>query len=387
MNELAVTGANRKKILFLITKSNWGGAQRYVYDLAINLPTEKYDVSVAYGEHGELSEKLKEGGIRTIELAYMQNSLSPLTLIKVVFECIQLLRKERPDTLHTNSSVAGFVGAVAGRLTKTTNIVFTAHGWAFNEDRSSVQKQIFKTFHWLTVLLSHQTIAVSKAITTQMDWPFVAKKMRVINPGRTILNLKTKSEARGILETKVVDSEANLADYHKDIWVGTIAELHPIKRLHRSIDSIAAATRTQPNVRYIIIGDGQLRQELHQKVCDLGLEKHVFFTGSIHEAGRFLRAFDIFVLPSKSESFGYVLLEAGLAEVPIITTHVGGITDIITDQETGLLIAPDNTTALTEALMRLLTDKRLCGTLAAANYQNVQQFSLEKMCSETQALY
>lgn len=377
----------RKKILFLITKSNWGGAQRYVYDLATNLDPSLYEVVIALGGDGELAEKLTSSGIRVVKLKQMKNTLSVIKLFQMVKECVKVIKTEKPDILHNNSSIAGLVGALSGRIVRTQNIVFTAHGWAFNEDRTTIQKKIFKVLHWLTVLLSHSTIAVSKAIKSQMNLPLTSAKMHIVHPGRRIDEIKSKEEARSIIETKIKNSEVSLIDFHSDIWVGTIAELHPIKQLERAIESVAEITQEHKNVRYIIIGDGQLRKTLQQKVKDLGLDKHVFFTGSIHEAGRLLKAFDIFVLPSKSESFGYVLIEAGLAELPVVATNVGGITDIITHEETGLLVEADNAPELTKAIKNLLEDESLRNRLATAHFKNMQEFSLEKMCQETSLVY
>jgi glycosyltransferase involved in cell wall biosynthesis len=378
---------HKKKLLFLITKSNWGGAQRYVFDLATTLSPKEFDVVVAAGGKGDLITHLHAQNIRTCTLSRMQNTLSIVSLIGATIETIRLLRSERPDVLHVNSSIAGFVGAVAGRCTGTRKIIFTAHGWAFNEDRSKAQKNIFKFFHWLTVLLSHNTIAVSSAIVAQMDWPWVQKKMTVINPGRTITDFISKSEARGILETKTIDAIANLSEHHTDVWIGTIAELHPIKQLNRAIDSIASISRTSPKVRYVIIGAGECKERLQQQVRDLGIEEHVFFTGSLYEASRFLKAFDIFVLPSASEAFGYVLLEAGLAHVPVVATNTGGITDMITHNQTGLLVPVHDTLALTNALQTLLKNKTLRNELADANQINALTRTVENMTKQTASLY
>lgn len=376
-----------KKVLFLITKSNWGGAQRYVFDLATMLPQDKFDVVVALGGDGALHSKLTECGIRTIQIPGLQRDISLRAELTATFAIAQIIRRERPDVLHVHSSKAGFIGTVLGRILRVPRIVFTAHGWAFNEDRSFTQKILFKCVHYVTILASHATITVSTGLQKQMDWGGVQKKMHTVHPGREITEHKSKTEARGILETKVTDSEANLSDYHKDLWIGTIAELHPIKRIERAIDAVAALSREHTNIRYIIIGDGQLRASLQQRVRDLGLQKQVFFTGGIHEAGRLLPAFDIFVLPSKSESFGYVLLEAGLAGLPVVATAVGGITDIITHEKTGLLVSPDNTPELTSALRQLVTNKELRHRLGQAHKENVETFSLSKMSEETIALY
>ncbi len=379
--------SNRLKVLFLITKSNWGGAQRYVFDLATNLNSDQYEVVVALGGDGELIPKLAEAGIGTINIPGLTRDISIIQELKAMFAIASIIRKERPDVLHVNSSKAGAIGTLVGRVLKVPRVIFTAHGWAFNEDRSQLQKNVFKILHWVTVFLSHRTIVVSTATKTQMNWPGVQNKMTVIHPGRSITGLKHRFEARGILETKMVDAVANLSEYHTDIWVGTIAELHPVKQLNRAIDSIASLSRTIPTVRYIIIGAGQCKSALQQQVANLGIEQHVFFAGAVHEAARLLPAFDVFVLPSESEAFGYVLLEAGIAHVPVVATNTGGVPDIITNNKTGLLVPVHDTPALTRALQTLLTDTKMREKLADANATVANEFTLENMVEKTTQLY
>ena len=377
----------RTKVLFLITKSTLGGAQRYVYDLATALNPTEFDASVAVGGEGPLVEMLENAGSKVHKLTYLTRDISFFTEIRTSIELIRLIRKVKPDVLHINSSKAGLLGGLTGRLCRVPKIIFTAHGWAFNEDRTPFQKTLFKLLHFCTILLSHKTITVSNGMRAQMNWPCIQKKMVTVHLGRTVTNIKSKDDARGILEMKVQNPGARLIDFHDDIWMGTIAELHPIKRLNRAIDSVSALVKDIKNLRFIIIHDGQLRQQLEQQVRDLGLEKHVFFTGTIENAASLLPAFDVFVLPSKSEAFAYVLLEAGQAHVPVVATSVGGIPDIITNGENGLLVPPDNTPELTSAIGTLLDDSELREQLAQAHFERSKLFTLEKMVSETQAIY
>ena len=187
----------RKKVLFLITKSNWGGAQRYVYDLATNLDREKFEPVVALGGNGILADMLENAGIRVINIESLGRNISLKKEWVFARELWQILRVERPDVFHVNSSKAGGVGTLLGRLLRAPNVIFTAHGWAFNEDRPLWQKLITKFLHWITVLLSHRTIAVSSAIVKEMNWPGALRKMKIVNPGRTIGPMYQKIEARG----------------------------------------------------------------------------------------------------------------------------------------------------------------------------------------------
>jgi glycosyltransferase involved in cell wall biosynthesis len=377
----------RTKILFVITKSTLGGAQRYVFDIMSNLNSSDYTTAAVVGGNGPLIDMIKSVGLRVYPLKNLKRDISFFSEIAAFFALCRILRTQRPDVLHLNSSKAGLLGALAGRICRVPQIVFTAHGWAFNEDRPVWQKFILKTLHWCTILLSHKTIAVAEGMKKQMDWPWVQKKMVVIYNGRSLPNLKYKDEARGILEMNIQNTDARLIDYHDDLWMGSLSELHPIKRVDRAITAVAALVREFPTLRYIIVHDGELRTKLQQQVHDLSLEEHVFFTGAIEEAARLLPAFDIFVLPSKSEAFPYVIVEAGAATVPVVATNVGGIPDVIDDGINGLLVPPDDTPALTKALRRLLSDERLRNDLAYAHHNKMKSFTVERMLAETIAVY
>ncbi|MBY0309651.1 glycosyltransferase [Patescibacteria group bacterium] len=373
----------RKKVLYLITKSNWGGAQRYVYDLATTLDTEQFEPVVALGGNGTLVTMLDNAGIRTIPLYAMQNSMHPARTLAATKELYRLLKTEKPDIFHVNSSLAGLVGTIAGRLARVPKIIFTAHGWAFNEDRSSAQKYIIKIAHWLTVLLSHRTIAVSNGLLKEMRWPGAWAKMKVINPGRTIGAMYERDEAR----EKIADFYAFLRPHLSDPWVVCLAELHPIKRHTILFSAFAEVVKTHPTARLICIGDGSLRDKLAAQIEKDNLSEHVFLLGSLTEAARFLKAFDLLTLASKSESYGYVLHEAGLARVPVVATNVGGIPNIVDHKESGLLVPPDDVAALALDIIHLLRHPDEATRYADTLKIKMQYRSVEHMTRTTEYLY
>jgi glycosyltransferase involved in cell wall biosynthesis len=340
----------RTKVLFLITKSNWGGAQRYVYDLATTLDLASFEPVVVLGGTGELTQKLELAGVRTITLQTLQRDISITKEIGFMTELWRIIRTEKPDVLHVNSSKAGGVGCFIGRLARVPRVIFTAHGWAFNEDRPVWQKFIIKKVHWWTVMLSHKTIAVSNAIVSQMNWPLAKRRMVVINPGRTVPEFQSRLTAR----TTFALQHPLLAPYTADVWLCILAELHPIKQHHMLFNVMKSIVADFPNVRLICVGDGELRTKLTNYIEEHNLTQHIFLVGPIHEAANLLKAADMFVLPSKSESYGYVLHEAGLARVPIIASNVGGITDIISNEHEGTLFNPTDPDVLEAALRDFL---------------------------------
>jgi glycosyltransferase involved in cell wall biosynthesis len=373
----------KKKVLFVITKSNWGGAQRYVYDLATTLDKNHYEAVVALGGNGTLHEMLTHAGIRVIPLLQLKNTTGAKALFASLQELTHVIRSEKPTIVHLNSSVAGLLGTIAAKRARVPATVFTAHGWAFNEDRPLLQRLVIKTLHYLTVILADRTIAVSRAIVREMDWPGAERKMKVINPGRSIGVMYDRDAAR----TEIINRCPHLKPFIESTWIVCLAELHPIKRHHVLIAAFDQLRNRHPDIKLVLIGEGQERAHIESLITKHGLYDSVFLTGAVTEAARFLTAFNLCVLSSKSESYGYVLVEAGLAGVPVVATHVGGITDIITDQETGRLVAPDVVAALTEALEQTLTNQADTQRYRDQLKAVLSTRTVQRMTTQTTSLY
>ena len=377
------------KILYCITKSNWGGAQRYVYDLATSLPPDLYNVSVLLGAEGILAEKLKSAGIKTIILEKLTRDISILKDILVLLKMIKAFHQERPDVIHLNSSKTGFLGALAGRLTHIPKIIFTGHGWAFNEDRSKFEKKIIYWLHWLTIKLAHKTIAVSEETKKQISKnTSISNKIIVIKNGISEIDFLDKKTAREIIVKKLpydVDPEERL-------WLGTISELHKNKGLKYIIEALHIWETSLENKKslpiLIIIGDGEHREQLQQKINRYNLQDTIFLIGRVAEAAKYLKAFDIFTLNSITEALPYVILEAGQAGLPIVSSGVGGIPEIIEDMNEGILVRPKEPEEIRKALIFLINNAEKRSILAQNIQKKIQStFSKKDMVFETIKLY
>ena len=366
----------KKKVFICITKSNWGGAQKYVYDIATSLPKDSFDVSVLLGGDGELKKRLDLAGIRTVLLKHSQRDINMVKVFLLGFSLIGIFWKERPDIVHLNSSQMGGSGGFAARLTGVKKIIFTGHGWAFNEDRPWWQKILARFFHILTILLSHKTIAVSQITKDQIGKPW-NKKMIVIRNGLQPIDFKDKQTARKELGLNI--------SAENPIWIGTISELHKTKGLDYAIQAIA---KIPENIIFVVIGEGEDRKRLEALIRDLHLTDKVFLLGRIASASSFLKAFDIFTLTSITEALPYAILEAGLAGLPVIATSVGGIPEIIKDRTTGILIRPKNPGEIARAVEYLLHDQDRLVIFGHALQKKIErEFDIKKMVEKTIVLY
>lgn len=373
----------RTNICYVITKSNFGGAQKYVFELATSLPKDHFSVTVAVGGHGPLLQKLIDADIRVVQIPHLERDVSITKEFRVFHFLYKLFQDEHFDVVHLNSSKIGGIGGVAARLAGVPRIIFTAHGFAFNEDRSWVIKLLIKLSYWVTMLLADHTIAVSRAIKEQVHgWPFLYNRISVVSNGVRPITFLETSEARTALATQF--PALNL---HKH-WMGTLAELHPIKGLDVYIDAIAMLGDVAHRYQFVIMGEGEARRTLEQQIASHGLTDTVILLGYVERAPQYLKAFDTFVLPSRSEALALAVLEAGLASLPVIASNVGGIPEVITHTVSGTLVPREDKKALSEALQSVMKDPQRATDMGKQLQQTVSTtFSHERMLTETIALY
>lgn len=381
-----MTNQKRKKVIIFITKSNWGGAQKYVFDLATGLPKDMFDVVVALGGKDLLYTRLLESEVRVIELESMQRNISFTKDIFSFFNILKIIKSEKPDIIHVNSTKISGLGAVAGRILGVKNIIFTVHGWAFNENRSFLSKAIIKSLYLVMLTLSHNIIAVSKKITEQVtSWPFKKSKLKIVHNGISLPSFLSKTEARTELG-KFVDT----AFTDDMIIIGGIGELHPIKGQIYGIKAIQQIKKEKSNlnIKYIIIGSGEIENELKKEILDRDLLDTVYLTGYVKDGVNYLKAFDYYLFPSLSEGLPYAIVEAGFAELPVIASNVGGIPEVIENQKDGILIPSQDPDAIRNAIYTYIDNAALAQRMSTELHKKTTyRFGIQKMIDETVKVY
>ncbi len=375
----------KTKIFYLITKGNFGGAQRYVYELATTLPRADFAVTIILGEGEILEKKLIGAGLPVIKISSLQRNINLLADLKSFGAIWKLLRREKPQIIHLNSSKIGGLGALAGRLAGVPKIIFTIHGLAFNEARPVWQKLLIKLSHWLSIILCHQVITVADCLREQMiAWPGVKNKIITIHNGLPTIKFFEKSVARRELFPGRNDC----------FWIGIISELHPNKGLDLLIEAFTLTVRALLgdslgwSINLMIIGEGEELEKLKWLARAKRLEDRIHFLGRVEDVRSYLKAFDIFALTSRTEAFPYAVLEAGGAGLPVIASEVGGISEVITDSELGILVPPGNVEEIKKSLLFMLKKPKY-RTLVGKNLRQriTTNFSLKKMVEKTIALY
>lgn len=366
----------RKKVLFLITKAGFGGAQRYVYDLATNLPQHEYEAGVAYGVRGRLAEMLETHGIPVLEIPSLQRNISLVSDFKSYGEIRDAIKSAGPDVLHLNSSKAAVLGALAGRMQRVHTIVFTVHGWPFKESRDIFSQAVLLFFSWLTALLSTHVIVLSQTdetIAHRMPW--VRKKVTRIPLGRENLNLAPPNEGFKEMFGALPIPQIK----HDTMRLVSIAELTKNKGIRYAIEAVSILASRGRDCIYVVASDGEDRESLTAYARELGVADRVFLPGFIHDAARYLSGFDVYLLPSLKEGMPYVLIEASLAGMPIVATTVvdSDFAELLSRTK---LVPPANALALADAIEAFSDRSR-------SSITTENRFPLPDMVTKTLELY
>jgi len=375
-----------KKILYLITQSDFGGAQRYVYDLATNISV-KYNIIIGGGEQGaigELAKKLQNQDVKYINITHLKRAINPYHDILALWQIIQIIIREKPDIIHLNSTKISVLGSLAGKIYLTLinrqasmKIIYTVHGWVFNENINYYKKIIYKKLERLTARYKDKIICLSEldkknAIENKIQ---PRGKLIVIYNGREQIKFLSRQEAR---------QKLNIAS--DVIAIGSIGNLYKNKGYNYLIEMFQFIKNTRYKI--FIIGEGCERNNLEKSIKKLKLNNNINLFGNLIDASQYLKAFDIYICASVKEGLPYSILEAMQAGLPIVSTKVGSITEVIAESQSGLLIEPKNPQALAEKIKYLIDNPETAKKLGEqAKKDVVKKFSLKQMITETEKIY
>ena len=376
---------SQSPILILITSQDWGGAQAYVLNLAKELQKQGLPVKVCAGkkpnssqtEGGELSAKCLESGIEFVQLNWMARNINPISNCLSLLELIFLFRRLRPSAIQLNSSMMGAVGSFAAKFTGVPRVVYTAHGWVFNEQLPAWKKNLYIRIEKISARWKDTIICLFP------NDEGLARSLN-IKPRKEILTIPNGinvDEFEKELLSRITAREKISVDT-SSLLIGTVANAYPPKNLLWYLDVCKNITEHNPNIKFAIIGSGPQFEELKRKHETLNLNDRVILTGRRMDAAHLYKAFDIFVLPSSKEGMPITLMEAMVAHVPIIATNVGACPWMLKDA--GLIVESNNQNQMSEAILKLADNPELRHNLSEKAYTQVKEkFGLDKNLKET----
>jgi len=314
------------KILICITHGNVGGATNSVFWLTKGLKEKGIEVKVGFGEGEYLKEKLEKERIEFVNFKWLKRTHNPLSNLFFIFETKNFLDKERFDVCHFNSTNALF-GAIGAKISKSKpKTVFTFRGLSIL-DPNYKKSFWLKPIYWLIfkILLSFVDIPVFVSNKNLED----AKKLKLVKDGVVIYN--------GIPEPEFLEREAARKFFEEKLKInlknkfviGSIGRLDYSKNYEFLIKVFPEILEIKPEAIAIIIGEGQERKKLRKFIEKLNLKDKIFLIGEIKDSSKYLKGFDLFVLPSRYEGLSLTLIEALFAEIPILASNVGGNKEIL----------------------------------------------------------
>lgn len=350
----------KPRVLHICSDTNIGGAGRYVLSLLTQPAiSDRFDTAVACPE-GDLAAAVRRIGLPVFLYPGANTSFSWPALRSLTAH----MRTWRPQVAHTHGSLAGRVAAaLAG-----ARIVYTKHGLAAAEEQAIQVRGAGRLAKRLAVtLLAHRIVAVSEAVKRAL----VAQGA---DPGRVRV-------IPGGVDLSQYESQAPLAPG----VLGALGRLQTEKGFDVLLRSLA---ELRGEARLLLGGEGLLAQELPRLAAELGVADAVEFRGFVTDVPGFLAETGVFVLSSRSEGLGLVLVEAMAAGRPVVATRVGGVPEVVVDGETGLLVEPENPGALAAAVRRLLADPALAARMGQGGRRRAQEhFSARRMAELTAAMY
>jgi glycosyltransferase involved in cell wall biosynthesis len=351
----------RPHVLVAITLAELGGAQTYVASLLPAL-AERADVVVAAHGPGPLREAVVEAGARFVHLEHVRRPLDPWRDLRGLLELALLMRRERFDVVHANSSKAGILARTAALLTRVPVRIFTVHGWAFSAHDGARSR----FYLWADRLMSPLTTTIICVSETEL---------------RAGLAAKTCREARSVVIYNGVAAAAARAEPvdsapPRILSVGRLRAPKDVVTLVRAL-----ALLERGSFSAAIVGDGP-------DAAKITPGAPVELLGTRRDVAELLAASDVFVLSSRSEGLPMSILEAMAAGLPVVASAVGGVPELVVDGETGLLVPPGDPAALASALSRLVADPDLRRRLGAAGRERAEKrFSLHRFREEHVQLY
>src|SRR5262249_30377775 len=368
-----------------------GGPALHVAYLTAGLRERGYDTTLVAGTlaRGEDSMAfVAEGlGVDVVSIPELGREISPLRDVFATIRLAMLIRRERPQILHTHTAKAGTVGRVAAVLAGRARppiVAHTFHGHVLRGYFGPVRSRFFLLLErWLA---RHTTtlIAVSPQVRDDLVALGVAapEKFTVVRLGIE-LDERVGAEANGREETR-----RYLGIPPDRFAVGWVGRMTAVKRTDDVLDGFKRLRARGVDATLCLVGDGPDRPGLEQHAHDLGIIRDTLFLGYQEDVGPLYAAFDALVLPSGNEGTPVSVIEALAAGTPVVATRVGGVPDVVRDGEDGFLVEPGESEAFAERLAELARDPALRERLGAAGRARVlPRYAVERLVEDVDRLY
>ena len=371
------------KILHIITNLPVGGAQDNTLITIENLDKSKYDVTLMSASDGDWLERALN--LKDVKLIFVNELVRKIHIVYDFIALIKIffyIKKGNYDIVHTHSSKPGFSGRIAAKLAGVPIIIHTIHGFPFNDFMNPFARKFFIYLERLLSKLSDALITVSNLNLQKAVDLKIAPMDKFTNIYSGICFGKFD------VNVDIAHKKDELGFGKNDKIVGMVGRLSAQKSPKYFIKAIPDVLSVEPDTKFLLVGDGELRQELESIIKKLKITENVKILGYRDDVPELLSIIDVFVLTSSWEGLGRSLTEAMYLKRPVVATAVEGVPELVIHKKTGLLVPPKNSESISDAILYLLKHPEICESIGEEAGKKVRDdFSAEKMISQIQQLY
>jgi glycosyltransferase involved in cell wall biosynthesis len=386
------------KVLRIINRLNLGGPTFNAAYLSKYLEPE-FETLLVSGMKADSEESsefiVKNLDLHPIYMPEMYRELNPFRDYKSYYKLRQLIRKFKPDIVHTHAAKAGAVGRLAAAHEGVPVIIHTFHGHVFHSYFNPAKTRVFLEIERYLAKKTTKIVTLSQIQKHELSQIYKvapASKFEIIPLGFDLEKFETNQPEK----RRNFREQYNIGD--DEIAIGIVGRLVPIKNHALFLKAVSiVSAKTSAKIRAFIIGDGDERKSIEALATSLGLtfnnenpsQKNILtFTSWIKDVDVSNAGMDIIVLTSNNEGTPVSLIEAQASGKPIVSTSIGGIEDIVIKNKTALLSAINDEQALADNLLKLIEDAGLRSSFAVSGADFVRQkFSYLRLCSDMATLY
>lgn len=360
-----------KKILHIQLLPLLSGVQRVSLSEVLNLKDE-YRYYFVCSKEGDLTEELKINDVLVEIIPELKRNISPKNDLIALMKLIKYIKKERFDIVHTHSSKTGVLGRIAAKIAGVGKVIHTVHGFSFPAAKTFLQKSIYFVMEYVAKFFTDYLIVLNET-----DRNIAIKKLHY-NESKVKLipngvDIEAFSPARGRGGNAIL----------KVVMVGRLSEQKdPLTFIRAAVEIL----KTNNNVQFYLIGDGELRIELEERAKEYA--DNIVFLGWKKSINEILNDFDVFVLPSLWEGMPLAILESLSCGLACIVTDIPGNADLVFHGYNGFLFDKRNDSLLSQLIMLYVNDRSLLLEHSRnSRLEAVTKYSLSKRCEEIKKIY
>jgi glycosyltransferase involved in cell wall biosynthesis len=379
------------RVLRVIARLNMGGPALHVAYLAAGLAERGYETTLVAGSlaPGEdsmafVAERL---GVPVVRIEELHREISPVRDAIAVLRLARLIRRERPQILHTHTAKAGALGRLAALLAGDARppiVLHTFHGHVLHGYFDPIRTAAFRQLERWLARMSTALVAVSPQVRDDLVALGVAPPERF-----TVIRLGIELEERVSADAKQRAETRRLVGIPPERFaVGWIGRMTGVKRIEDVLLAFRRLRESGVDACLCLVGDGPDRRGLERRAHELGVMRHTLFLGYQEDVAPYYAAFDALVLPSLNEGTPVSAIEALAAGRPVVATRVGGIPDVVQEGQDGFLVDPGAIDDLAERLARLAADPGLRERMGAAGRNRVlPRYAVDRLVDDVDLLY